>query len=77
MLTRSFRRGSRRPRRAGRGGVSEGELGEQHGDVVVEPVPGVRAEPIQQLTAAEPRPVMLIRLNDEEERLGKVMRDRR
>jgi hypothetical protein len=30
-------------------GVGEGELGGQHGDVVVEPVAGVGAEPVQQL----------------------------
>ena len=31
-----------------RAGVGEGELGQQHGDVVVEPAPGVRAQPVQQ-----------------------------
>jgi hypothetical protein len=32
-----------------RGGVDEGELGEQHGDVIAEPVAGVRAEQVKQL----------------------------
>ena len=53
MLTRPSRRGRQLPlaQRAGQGGVGEGELGEQHGDVVVEPVPGMRAKPIQQFVS--------------------------
>jgi len=51
MPNEPWHRGRQLPlaRRAGQGGVSGGELGEQHGDVVVEPVSGMRAEPIQQL----------------------------
>jgi hypothetical protein len=30
-------------------GVGEGELGQQYGDVVVEPVTGMRAQPVKQL----------------------------
>jgi hypothetical protein len=34
--------------RALESGIGEGEVGQQHGDVVVEPVAGVGAQPVQQ-----------------------------